>query len=382
MPVTHLSIRNYKSLESVDLYLNPFMVFVGPNNAGKSNIFDCLRFLSELVKRREIFSAVQERGGFEHIVFNGDLRQAISIELQGIISVKGKEWHYKYFLELGGDRYGQCFNNREAFHLLEDGMTLLEFPSQGIALVWDEVARQMSSVGAGRHCSYLSVFKDEERYPILFKFSKEVQDWGFFNFLPPLMRGSLPVRKELQLRTLGENLPIILHTLQTEYPQRFREIEDILKSAVPELEELATGLTSHETGQTYIRIREKGLKISISAWGMSDGTLRLLGHLVALYLPEPPPLVCFEEPENYVHPRLLELTVNLLKSASKKTQVLVSTHSPYFVDFLQPEDLFIVEKQDGKTKVKKAEEKKGIKEALKTLGLGEMWYSGSLGGIP
>jgi len=79
---------------------------------------------------------------------------------------------------------------------------------------------------------------------------------------------------------------------------------------------------------------------------------------------------------------LLELIVELLKNASHKTQVLVTTHSPYLVDLLQPEDLFIVEKQDGKTQVKKAEDKKGIKEALKTLGLGEMWYSGSLGGVP
>lgn len=62
--------------------------------------------------------------------------------------------------------------------------------------------------------------------------------------------------------------------------------------------------------------------------------------------------------------------------------MLVTTHSPYFVDLLQPNDLFIVEKNDGKTQVNKACDEKGIKEALKTLGLGEMWYSGSLGGVP
>jgi predicted ATPase len=115
---------------------------------------------------------------------------------------------------------------------------------------------------------------------------------------------------------------------------------------------------------------------------MSDGTLRVLGCLAALYSPASPPLICFEEPENYVHPRLLELMVNLLKGASEKTQVLINTHSPYLVDFLDPGDLFIVEKVNGETQVKRAEDKKGIKEALKTLGLGEMWYSGGLGGIP
>ena len=109
--------------------------------------------------------------------------------------------------------------------------------------------------------------------------------------------------------------------------------------------------------------------------------MRLLGHLATLYLPSPPPLVCFEEPENYVHPQLLELMVELLKNAASETQVLVTTHSPYLVDLLQPEDLFIVEKQEGKTQVKAVADRKGIKEALKALGLGELWYSGSFGGV-
>jgi predicted ATPase len=123
---------------------------------------------------------------------------------------------------------------------------------------------------------------------------------------------------------------------------------------------------------------------------MSDGTLRLLGHLATLYLPQPPPLVCFEEPENYVHPRLLELIVDLLKypptpnpsREGSETQVLVTTHSPYLIDRLEPEDLMIVEKKEGKTEVKGVDDIKEIKEALKTLTLGEMWYSGDLGGVP
>jgi predicted ATPase len=196
------------------------------------------------------------------------------------------------------------------------------------------------------------------------------------------MKESLPIKKEFKLQTLGENLGIVLHTLQVENPNKFKEIEDILKSALPEFEELTTGLTSHEPGKTYIRIKEKNLKISTPAWGMSDGTLRLLGHLVVLYLPTPPPLVCIEEPENYVHPRLLELIVDLAKTASEKTQVLITTHSPYLVDFLEPEDLVIVEKKQGETEVRTLEDKEAIKEALKTLTLGEMWYSGDIGGVP
>ncbi len=369
-------------VENLTLNINPFIVFIGPNNAGKGNIFDCLLFLSEFVKTGP--GAARKRGGFEQIVFNGDIGQTISIELQGSIKMQNKERLYRYFIEFESDRYGNCNNKEEAFSLMENGRKkLLESPSEGgIAITWDETGTKIGVLGAGRDKLYLASFRDQDYYPILGHFANEVQNWAIFNLSPPLMRSSLPVKRELQLQSLGENLPVVLHVLQTEYPMKFREIEDILKSAVPELEELTTGLTAHEPGQTYVRIREKGLKTSVPAWGMSDGTLRLLGHLATLYLPSPPPLLCFEEPENYVHPRLLKLMVDLLKNASEKTQVLVTTHSPYLVNLLQPEDLFIVEKQDGKTQVKKAKDKKGIKEASKTLGLGEMWYSGSLGGVP
>ena len=381
MPINQITIKNYKSLQNLTLNLNPFMVFIGPNNAGKSNIFDCLRFLSDFVKNE---GAARQRGGFEQIVFNGDISQEISLELHGSIKVKDKERHYRYVIELEGDRWGNCFNKREVFKLWEDSkQTLLEFPKEkGMAIAFDETGKQTGSIGAGIDRSYLSSFSDEDHYPILGHFSKEVQNWAFFNLLPPLMRASLPVQRELQLQSSGENLPVVLHVLQTEYPKRFKEIEDILKSALPEVEELATGLTAHEAVQTYIRIREKGLKTSIPAWGMSDGTLRLLGHLATLYLPQPPPLVCFEEPENYVHPRLLELIVDLLKYPYSETQVLVTTHSPYLIDRLEPEDLMIVEKKEGKTEVKGVDDIKEIKKVLKTLTLGEMWYSGDLGGVP
>ncbi len=379
MPLTQITIKNYKSLANLQLKMTPFMVFVGPNNAGKSNIFDCFLFLSEFVKMGT--GATKPRGGFEQLVFNGAITQTISIELQGLIKVQDEERLYKYFIELIGDRLGNCYNKRETLSVVEDGeRMLLELPEPPNSAVVSEGAG--GSLPVSREKSCLSYFDDQGGYPILGRIATEIQNWAFFNLLPPLMRSSLPVKRELQLHPWGENLPVVLHALQTENPQRFKKIVDILGSAVPELEELTTGLTAHEHGQTYVRMRERGLKISIPAWAMSDGTLRLLGLLVTLYSPSLPPLVCFEEPENYVHPRLLELLVDLLRNASEKTQVLVATHSPYLVDRLEPEDLIIVEKREGKTQIRILEDKKAIREALKTLTLGEMWYSGDFGGVP
>jgi predicted ATPase len=126
--------------------MNPFMVFIGPNNAGKSNIFDCLRFLSDFVKRGpESRRPVQERGGFELIVFNGDIGRTISLGLHGSIN---KERYYKYFIELDGDRWGNCLNKRETFSLVEDGeKVLLEFPKeQDKRVAYDETGKQTGKI--------------------------------------------------------------------------------------------------------------------------------------------------------------------------------------------------------------------------------------------
>lgn len=384
MSINKLIVKNYKSLKDFSLEMKPFMVFIGPNNAGKSNILDCLRFLSEFGRKGdEGRRAVVERGGFQQIVYDGDGSNTITIEVQGLLGLKNNEISYIYHIELSGEKTGRFRNMREFFSVKGVEKPLLEFPVENNMVIGrDEAGKEISRFGFGDEYLYLYYFDDINRYPILGKFSSEMKDWAFLNLLPPLMKEALPVRKELQLLTWGENLPVVLHALQAEYPDKFKKIEEILRSAIPELKDLTTGLTSHEPGKTYIRIMEKNLKMSIPAWGMSDGSLRILGLLAAIYLPETSPLVCIEEPENYVHPRLLELIVDLIKTASERTQVLVTTHSPYLVDLLQPEDLFIVEKEEAKTTIRKAKDKKGIKGALKTLGLGEMWYSGSLGGVP
>lgn len=384
MPVNKLIVKNYKSLKDLSLEMKPFMVFIGPNNAGKSNIFDCLRFLSDSARKgRDWQQMVNQKGGFKQIVYDGNTSDKILIELQGSVEINNKDRYYKYFVKFVGERFSGARNINEIFTLMENGEKhLLEFPFEKNKVIAINADGKQSSMNVGGEQLYISYFADPVYYPVLGHFSKEVQNWGFFHLLPPLMQEPSEVLNEFQLRTMGENISTMLHTLQSESRQRFHKIEEILKEAVPEIEELTTGLTQQKPSLTYIRIREKHLKTSIPVWNMSDGTIRLLGYLATIYSPVMPPLICIEEPENYVHPRLLELIVDLIKTVSQKTQVLVTTHSPYLINFLEPEDLFIVEKKKGQTIVNRAEDKKGIKEALRKLGLGEMWYAGSLGGVP
>jgi len=381
--LTKLRIKNYKSLEDVTIPLRPLTVFVGPNNAGKSNILDCLLFLRELLELGA--PSVSSRGGFRYIVWGGDLKRQIEIELDAQLpDPSGEEHKVTYGVEIvGGPRHYAISRELCSEHFDDQKRRLLEFPVEGERVgVWDASAGRVvywGSLETGRRLC-LSDCKDSARYPVLSTLAKAIRNWAFYNFVPSRMEQPGPAKKDLRLQREGANISSVLHTFQSEWGGHFTEVEELLKVAIPEVERLLTPLT--EEGQTYLAIEERGFPLRIPSWAMSDGTLRFLGQLAALLSPDSPSLACFEEPENCIHPGLLELVVDVFKSASRKIQLLVTTHSPDFLNFLAPENLVIVEKEEGRTRCREAKDIAGVKEALKTLGLGELWYSGHLGGVP
>lgn len=390
--IEQLSVSNCKSLEDVTLKLRPLNVFVGPNNSGKSNILDCFQFLSDVVNHGA--GAVHSRGGFGVLVWNGDLKRQIGIELVGKSAIKlgmaklgsfklGQYYTYRYRLQLvGGPTHYNV--HEESFIVRRDSeeRKLLERQPGGSTQFWNTEGEKIGiATGFPSDVTCLSHARSNvDSYPELGQFASEVAGWHVYHFVPSTMRTPLPVKKELQLQPQGGNLPTVLHSLYAEDRKSFNRIVETLRAGVPELRELYTALT--EQGSTYMSVEESGIGQRIPAWAMSDGTLQLLAYLAVLYSPAPPPLACFEEPENFLHPHLLQLLADLLKEASERTQILVTTHSPYLLNFMDPADLVIVEKSEGKTKVRPAHKKKGLKEALRVLGLGEMWYAGSLGGTP
>ncbi len=396
-------IRNYKSLRDVPLDLRAFNVLIGPNNAGKSNVFDCLGLLSELTRFQQ-GEPVHSRGGFSSIVWNGEIKNSIGIEISGhepsFPEQGGDRYRFKYETHVaGGPAHFQITSERFCVNPLDytgaispiekdlsearpNGRVLLEYPVEHNRYrVCDPSGSQSWEGGVTSSLSALLMdFADPQRFPLLGHFALQVRNWAFYNFVPSLMEKPLPVRKDLRLQEHGENFAAVLHSYHSEFRSNFREIEDWLRRAMPEISALLSGLT--EVGQTYAQIEERGLKTRIPSWAMSDGTLRFVAHLLVAFGASPPPLICFEEPENYIHPRLLELLAHILKKASTRTQILLTTHSPYLLNFLEAEDILIVEKHEGATEVSQPKDPGAIKEALKTLGLGEMWYAGSLGGTP
>jgi len=235
MPIEQVSIRNYKSLKNLSLKMEPFMVFVGPNNSGKSNILDAFRFLADLMRDHDFQGGIRKRGGSKQIVSDGDLGQAISLKLHGSLGVEDKVKKYSYSVQLAGDQWGNCQNKKETLTLAEEEKRiLLDFPSDdGMANAYDEAGIKTGGFGGGYTRLYLSQFTDRHRYRVICQLSYEVQSWAFFNLLPPLMREPLPVHRQGALQSSGDNLAVVIHTLQSEEPQRFQEIVDILRTPIP-----------------------------------------------------------------------------------------------------------------------------------------------------
>lgn len=175
----------------------------------------------------------------------------------------------------------------------------------------------------------------------------------------------------------GDNLAIVLHELD------LREVHDKIRNYLRRFCERFEDVKSN-VGEGLVRtfLKEAGLRDMVSAIRMSDGTLKFLCLLAALFHPNKPPLLCIEEPDVGLHPDALQLVAEALIEASETTQVIVTTHSEALVDALTdtPESVLICERDfDNGTQMKRLS-KANLKEWLERYSLGQLWRKGEIGG--
>jgi predicted ATPase len=211
--------------------------------------------------------------------------------------------------------------------------------------------------------------------------------WRFYHLLPLQMRQPNYAVGQQFLNEDCSNFSSWFVTLQTGYPDAFRLIKQAATDVLPDIEEILIPPTQFAT--TYMLTHERHLKRPVSIWRMSDGEVMFLAWLSLILAPEGfgAPLFCAEEPENHLHPRLLETLVELHTQRQHElgphaAQVILTTHSPYLVDRMNLADLIVVEKKEGATRCTRPASKRHLKELLEReeLGVGELWYSGALGG--
>jgi predicted ATPase len=192
-------------------------------------------------------------------------------------------------------------------------------------------------------------------------------------------RGQPEAGPQERLTKTGENLANVVQYLSEQHPDRLEEVVSVLRQRVPRVERVLAD--TMPDGRLLLQIKDAPFSNPILARFASDGTLKMLAYLVLLYDPEPPPFIGIEEPENFLHPRLLPELGEECRGASERTQLLVTTHSPFLLNVLHPNEVRILWRDDyGYTQAQRASDLPAVRAFVdKGALLGHLWMEGQLG---
>lgn len=334
MKIKRLYINNYKSLVDFELLEpNPFSVFVGPNAAGKSNVFEALEFLSH----RDFPNLVQLFGGIESIVNLNRKKEKIAFSLW----LDKNEAPHRFVLAIPEDKEAWAVRAK-------DGFSSKQYRTEDE----EEILKQKSP--------YFAQFFDN--------FSR--------NFVKNVDLVKLNTHDSNKLRIDAANLEPVLHRILQDEAKR-DEITEWIEYLIPGLEKVEVA-KSDLSGDYFLRIFEKHLPDPIGKNLISDGTYNILALLTAVYQSDEPQFLCIEEPENGITPYVQRALVNFFRTAceEKGHYIWLNTHSPTIVNELQPKELILIDKVDGITKAKQLDPNL----SFKTMKLDEAWLTNSLGG--
>jgi predicted ATPase len=405
----YIKIEGFRSFNKVELEMPRLAVLIGPNGGGKSNFVDLLMLMAE-AGRGELAVGVNKRGGFRNIAFGFDSSQEVRAE-----------FHFRELRTQISDRLfvpeEKTFDIRYRVGLRGLGVNFR---------VWEEQVRvkppdeRSSDYGGGtkmvvntmvdrneRETVFrsskgpelqveerksigdveLAIFqvRDPDKYKEPWSVLQQLQAMAFYRDIGvgPESRVRQPalIRPDILLLPDGSNLSSVLFSMQQDYPDLWSEITDNLHTAYRDFVRLRVSAGGGD-GKVHLRWFERHFeKEGISANLLSDGTLKLLCLIAILKTPDPPPLICIDEPELGLHPDWIELVAELLQDAAERTQVIVATHSPHIVAKLDPDQVIVTEKENGETRLERLSAK-DLEKWLRDFNLADLWLAGEIGGRP
>lgn len=427
MKIEGFRVKNFKSLRDValgqfwlenqDEPLTPMTAVIGKNGAGKSALFDAFGFLADALK-----SGVEEacdtrgRGGFEKLRTQG---QTGPIEFKVYYKAHTNVRTITYEIEIEADEFGRPYVLRERMYEGREYDLPLFFLilGEGQGMVWkgnqaggqvneriegfdisewlDELKKWREEGGEGKipqEYKDAEIIRLEDRrklgiatlgalkqHPRIAAFRQFIEGWYLSYFTPDAVRGLPLAGPQRHLNVHGDNLGNVVQFMEREHPKRFQSILKEIAERIPGIDQIATERTAD--GRLLIKFNDKGFQDPFYAQQMSDGTLKVFAYLLLLNDPTPPPFLCIEEPENGLYHKLLEtLAHEFREHASEQgggSQVFITTHQPYFVNALDPKEVWILEKDaDGFSTIRRVSDDPVVNNMVaEGLPLGGLWYS-------
>ncbi|GBF82580.1 AAA family ATPase [Aphanothece sacrum] len=375
--IEYLRVQNYRALHDLELKkITPLTVFLGPNGSGKSTIFDVFAFLSECFtvglkkawEKRGRFRELRTRGQEGSIIVELKYREKVNSPIityhLAINETNNRPYVAEEWLHWRRTSKGKPFRFLD-FKEGEGKVISGETPGEQDERIYEQLeSAEFLAV------STLGQFAKHPRVSALRRF---ITGWYLSYLTADNTRTQPEAGGQERLSPTGDNLPNVIQYLKEEHSERLDHILAILSRRIPRLEKVEASIMPD--GRLLLQIKDAPFQNPILAKFASDGTLKMLAYLTVLYDPDPPQLVGIEEPENHLHPRLLPELAEECRAASANTQLMVTTHSPFFVDGLKPEEVWVLYRdENGFTQAKRTSEMEGVKEFIQNGALlGQLW---------
>ncbi|HBL29795.1 MAG TPA: ATPase [Acidobacteria bacterium] len=380
--IEYLKVQNFRALREIELKdLTPLTVLLGPNGSGKSTVFDVFAFLAECFElglrrawdKRGRAKELKTRGGEGPVVIEIKYREPgyplityhLAVDEQRGAPVVVEEW-----LRWKRGSHGQPFrflDYREGQGRAVSG----ELPDEQAKRV--EVPLKAADLLA---VNALGQFAEHPRVAALRDF---ITGWYVSYLSADGGRGQPEAGPQERLTKSGDNVANVIQFLAEQHGDRLERIFEVLRRRVPRIERVLAEVMPD--GRLLLQIKDAPFSHPVLARFASDGTLKMLAYLVLLNDPAPPPFIGIEEPENFLHPRLLPELAEECRAAGERTQLLVTTHSPFFLNALRPEEVRVLWRDEqGYTQTRRAADLPGVPAFIEHGALlGHLWMEGQLG---
>jgi predicted ATPase len=375
-------VQNFRALREVEFKdLTPLTVLLGPNGSGKSTVFDVFAFLAECFElglrrawdKRGRGKELKTRGGDGPVTIEIKYREPgfplityhLAVDERAGGPVVVEEW-----LRWKRGSHGQPFrflDYREGKGKAVSG----EQPDERDTRI--DVPLKSADLLA---VNALGQFAEHPRVAALRDF---ITGWYVSYLSADSARGQPEAGPQERMTRTGDNLANVIQYLAEQHGDRLEQIFNALRRRVPRIERVLA--ETMPDGRLLLQIKDAPFSNPVLAKFASDGTLKMLAYLVLLYDPTPPPFIGIEEPENFLHPRLLPELAEECRAASDRTQLLVTTHSPFFLNALRPDEVRVLWRDEqGYTQTQRAADLPGVSEFVEQGALlGQLWMEGQLG---
>lgn len=375
-----LHVRNYRALKDITLEkLTPLTVLLGPNGSGKSTVFDVFAFLSECFADG-LRKAWERRGRFRELR-SRDQEGSIVIEIQ--YRERPGTPLITYHLEIDELSRGPVVKREflrwkrghpaAPFHFLDYQL------GQGKVITGEHPEASDTRVDkplSGPDVLAVNTLGTLAENPRVIALRSFITGWHLSYLSADAARGNPEAGAEERLSPTGSNLPNVVQYLGEQHPERLELIFEILRRRIPRIEKVEAEVL--QDSRLLLLVKDAPFSTPVLSRFASDGTLKMLAYLTLLYDPEPPRLIGIEEPENYLHPRLLPELAEECQQASERAQLIVTTHSPFFINPLRPDEVRVLYRaSDGYTRARRVSDMPGVQAFLDhEAKLGDLWMEG------